>query len=213
MVIVRHRSAGRTGRGTGIGIDSRDGTLWASGRSPDRIYKSTDRGASWSSAGLAFPAGQNALESIAVDPGSGAIVQPTPTFTATHTATFTPTHTVPTPTFTATFTYTPTHTVPTHTHTDTFTPTHTETTPPRATGIYANRIRIGTADTARMLYATFQYDRDPSFSSPTEVYDLNRSNDHDVSWNPTDGTWYISCLLYTSPSPRDRQKSRMPSSA
>ena len=26
-------------------------------------------------------------------------------------------------------------------------------------------------------------------------------------------TQYISCLLYTSPSPRDRQKSRMPSSA
>ena len=25
--------------------------------------------------------------------------------------------------------------------------------------------------------------------------------------------WGISCLLYTSPSPRDRQKSRMPSSA
>ena len=25
--------------------------------------------------------------------------------------------------------------------------------------------------------------------------------------------WYHSCLLYTSPSPRDRQKSRMPSSA
>ena len=25
--------------------------------------------------------------------------------------------------------------------------------------------------------------------------------------------WYITCLLYTSPSPRDRQKSRMPSSA
>ena len=25
--------------------------------------------------------------------------------------------------------------------------------------------------------------------------------------------WYKSCLLYTSPSPRDRQKSRMPSSA
>ena len=28
-----------------------------------------------------------------------------------------------------------------------------------------------------------------------------------------DGSWYTSCLLYTSPSPRDRQKSRMPSSA
>ena len=26
-------------------------------------------------------------------------------------------------------------------------------------------------------------------------------------------TWEDSCLLYTSPSPRDRQKSRMPSSA
>ena len=26
-------------------------------------------------------------------------------------------------------------------------------------------------------------------------------------------TWFSSCLLYTSPSPRDRQKSRMPSSA
>ena len=25
--------------------------------------------------------------------------------------------------------------------------------------------------------------------------------------------WTIDCLLYTSPSPRDRQKSRMPSSA
>ena len=25
--------------------------------------------------------------------------------------------------------------------------------------------------------------------------------------------WYLICLLYTSPSPRDRQKSRMPSSA
>ena len=30
--------------------------------------------------------------------------------------------------------------------------------------------------------------------------------------NPFFGEYYI-CLLYTSPSPRDRQKSRMPSSA
>ena len=29
----------------------------------------------------------------------------------------------------------------------------------------------------------------------------------------TKGQIYITCLLYTSPSPRDRQKSRMPSSA
>ena len=27
------------------------------------------------------------------------------------------------------------------------------------------------------------------------------------------GLWYKSCLLYTSPSPRDRTRSRMPSSA
>ena len=27
------------------------------------------------------------------------------------------------------------------------------------------------------------------------------------------GAWIYTCLLYTSPSPRDRQKSRMPSSA
>ena len=30
---------------------------------------------------------------------------------------------------------------------------------------------------------------------------------------PSDYQKYINCLLYTSPSPRDRQKSRMPSSA
>ena len=32
----------------------------------------------------------------------------------------------------------------------------------------------------------------------------------DLSWLPGG---YLGCLLYTSPSPRDRQKSRMPSSA
>ena len=34
-----------------------------------------------------------------------------------------------------------------------------------------------------------------------------------VSSNSTDTFQNMSCLLYTSPSPRDRQKSRMPSSA
>ena len=28
-----------------------------------------------------------------------------------------------------------------------------------------------------------------------------------------EGTYYLTCLLYTSPSPRDRTRSRMPSSA
>ena len=37
---------------------------------------------------------------------------------------------------------------------------------------------------------------------------------HLVFQNPDRlGGWIESCLLYTSPSPRDRQKSRMPSSA
>ena len=34
-----------------------------------------------------------------------------------------------------------------------------------------------------------------------------------VTNNGVDAPHYITCLLYTSPSPRDRQKSRMPSSA
>ena len=44
--------------------------------------------------------------------------------------------------------------------------------------------------------------------------------DGDLPWphNPADLKWFKKntincCLLYTSPSPRDRQKSRMPSSA
>ena len=44
------------------------------------------------------------------------------------------------------------------------------------------------------------------------------SSDNDLSDGETALTnfaveWYFCCLLYTSPSPRDRQKSRMPSSA
>ena len=35
----------------------------------------------------------------------------------------------------------------------------------------------------------------------------------DIDGVLTDGTKVYTCLLYTSPSPRDRQKSRMPSSA
>ena len=34
-----------------------------------------------------------------------------------------------------------------------------------------------------------------------------------VDWTGCDGCSYIICLLYTSPSPRDRTRSRMPSSA
>ena len=39
-------------------------------------------------------------------------------------------------------------------------------------------------------------------------------NDGDASiYSGASEVWYDGCLLYTSPSPRDRQKSRMPSSA
>ena len=34
-----------------------------------------------------------------------------------------------------------------------------------------------------------------------------------ADYGPVKGTMVVNCLLYTSPSPRDRQKSRMPSSA
>ena len=43
-----------------------------------------------------------------------------------------------------------------------------------------------------------------------EGFLLVRSSDQRTGGN---GAKYLDCLLYTSPSPRDRQKSRMPSSA
>ena len=43
---------------------------------------------------------------------------------------------------------------------------------------------------------------------------VGRSVKHDSADKHVSGeAVYIDCLLYTSPSPRDRQKSRMPSSA
>ena len=43
--------------------------------------------------------------------------------------------------------------------------------------------------------------------------DINRRNMMDELQVLRDVTLFYNCLLYTSPSPRDRQKSRMPSSA
>ena len=63
-------------------------------------------------------------------------------------------------------------------------------------------------------------DRIMASSNPQSILvDLNAVKEHlPVEGNPvwifpTDTTNFSSCLLYTSPSPRDRQKSRMPSSA
>ena len=53
------------------------------------------------------------------------------------------------------------------------------------------------------------YDFAPSFSIWTTIEEcLNPP----AIWEKDKG-WFTTCLLYTSPSPRDRQKSRMPSSA
>ena len=45
------------------------------------------------------------------------------------------------------------------------------------------------------------------------VDELEKSEKYSVICNGTERVVYHTCLLYTSPSPRDRQKSRMPSSA
>ena len=47
------------------------------------------------------------------------------------------------------------------------------------------------------------------YHAPSILHGLPRLYHHCTAITPV----YISCLLYTSPSPRDRQKSRMPSSA
>ena len=51
--------------------------------------------------------------------------------------------------------------------------------------------------------------REQNMSGPSK-YKVHKVQ---MSWSRMDQTNYKGCLLYTSPSPRDRQKSRMPSSA
>ena len=61
--------------------------------------------------------------------------------------------------------------------------------------------------------------RSPRFQSAVNTAVLNNSSPLHVPTSSTSATWPLyysateTCLLYTSPSPRDRQKSRMPSSA
>ena len=47
----------------------------------------------------------------------------------------------------------------------------------------------------------------------TSVIDMRKQNQDDFQSRYGVKLGFMSCLLYTSPSPRDRQKSRMPSSA
>ena len=57
-------------------------------------------------------------------------------------------------------------------------------------------------------------DRDKKNKNPLESALLRNEQGLQQKHNPTTGRLLLKpCLLYTSPSPRDRQKSRMPSSA
>ena len=55
--------------------------------------------------------------------------------------------------------------------------------------------------------ATLRFNQDASSNDGHPLLFTNGSS------NPNSGRIETGCLLYTSPSPRDRQKSRMPSSA
>ena len=55
--------------------------------------------------------------------------------------------------------------------------------------------------------------RNPGQSAPVEISYLRKGSAASTIEPADILDSYISCLLYTSPSPRDRQKSRMPSSA
>ena len=89
-------------------------------------------------------------------------------------------------------------------------------------------------ETECLAYASFQLNANPIYPKAPNL-DLLKNNDSCATPNgqvnahvegqqmPYEFVWYneknltnalsIPCLLYTSPSPRDRQKSRMPSSA
>ena len=59
------------------------------------------------------------------------------------------------------------------------------------------------------------------YTDTCQIYSKNPGTVYKIPWTTGQLTWatgdYVAfvptCLLYTSPSPRDRQKSRMPSSA
>ena len=61
-----------------------------------------------------------------------------------------------------------------------------------------------------MIAGVGQFDPAVKFSNPKKaMFRINR----DVRFAHDKSPYKTRCLLYTSPSPRDRQKSRMPSSA
>ena len=82
-------------------------------------------------------------------------------------------------------------------------------------------LRAGGAETIELYYSA-QADGDglaesASSDTPAAGYDIRRKLYYSEAGfaDPDTGTWtqFTACLLYTSPSPRDRTRSRMPSSA
>ena len=62
------------------------------------------------------------------------------------------------------------------------------------------------------MSAQFVVKKDFIVTLNNDVYTLEQENTFQSDLLG-EGTLHFTCLLYTSPSPRDRQKSRMPSSA
>ena len=82
---------------------------------------------------------------------------------------------------------------------------------------YAYTLDRGTGNFIRALLNSYRLTGTREYLQRAEVVientfsatdDLGARNFDDI-----EGTWYYTCLLYTSPSPRDRTRSRMPSSA
>ena len=73
-----------------------------------------------------------------------------------------------------------------------------------ARDILYGTIDIQEDDQLSCVYSGYTITLDPDLDPSTDAYNQGINSEH---------TWPQSCLLYTSPSPRDRTRSRMPSSA
>ena len=67
-------------------------------------------------------------------------------------------------------------------------------------------------------YTMAMFNQGFTIENPLDRMITNEARNFNVEYAEAEWQWYLSgeptiCLLYTSPSPRDRQKSRMPSSA
>ena len=61
--------------------------------------------------------------------------------------------------------------------------------------------------------ARFSYAIEETFTAGIQLYGTEVKSVREGKANLSDSYCYLTCLLYTSPSPRDVEESRMPSSA